>query len=38
MLSIIFAITPIEGPCYRVIGSPILQEFLFTCLKIFIMQ
>ena len=29
ILSIIFTVMPIDGSCYRVINSSILQEFLF---------
>ena len=36
---IIFAATPADGSCYRVIDSSILQEFVFfICPKMFIMQ
>ena len=37
ILPIIFIITPIDGLCYRVIDSLILQDFFFICLKIFVM-
>ena len=33
ILSIIFAITTIDGSCYRVIDSSILQDFFSSVLK-----
>ena len=31
-------ITPIDGSCYKIFNSSILQEIFFICLKKFIMQ
>ena len=31
-------ITPIDGSCYKIVNSSVLQEIFFICLKTFIMQ